>query len=193
MNILINCRSTGRIASVLHYKLITLGIEHAFINDVFVEDFHILDNGITHLIAMAWNTKPGYKDDPEMNKRYALTNSHWINEAKRLNVHSTYLGTSDNSGFESCLYHESKNSLDGLADVTLKIPYVWQPSREGSIAYLVENNLPYKIFNPGQLVSYVTEDEIVCKILDTIDAKGTFDLASKKAPLSYWINYFNQV
>ena len=179
-------------ASALRRRLEALGVKHAFVHDVFTDDFSAFDNGTTHLIAMAWNTKPGYKDDVEMNKHYALANARWIDEAKKRHIHITYLGTSDTSGFENCPYHEYKNSLDGMADVTLKIPYVWQPSREGSIAYLVNNNLPYRIFDPEKLVSYVTEEEIVYKILETIDSRGTFDLANKKAPLSYWINRFSR-
>lgn len=191
MNILINCRPSGRIASALHDKLENDGIKHDFIQDVFISDFSAL-NGKTHLIAMAWNTKPGYKDDVESNIKYASANRMWINESKQRGIHTTYLGTSDTSGFEDCPYHAIKNSLDGLADVTLKIPYVWQPLRVGSIAYLVENNLPYKIFDSEKLISYVTENQIVNEIMQTIDDFGIFDMAKEKDMIVNWIEHLRK-
>lgn len=190
MDILLNCKPSGRIASAIHRRLDKDGIRHSFVQDVFSYDFSLLD-GKTHLIAMAWNTKPGYKNDVESNNRYALANKAWINESRRRGIHSTYLGTSDNSGFEDCPYHAIKNSIDNEADVTLKIPYVWQPLRVGSIAYLVENKMPYTIFDPEEVVSYVSEEEIVDMILYTIDSAGKFDMAMQFKTLPDWIRHFS--
>lgn len=190
MNILISGKSTGRLASKIYKALTNHSI--LFCTDIFdYSQFKKLNN-IDIFIAAAWNMKSNYKEDP-INEYYAKVTIDWLREAKRRNVKSIYLGTSDKSSFDSnCLYHICKNKCDKYADVTLKIPFVWQPNRINSLAYKVANKLDYSLVD-GKFI-YVTEMQIIDKIINIIDSKidkqiVEFDIEPQ--PLEYWVENLN--
>jgi hypothetical protein len=191
MNILLNSRHTGRIAKAL----IDCFIQHSNISFTCVQDFFKSEpaealEGHTHMIALAWDTSPGYKDS-ERNYDYMRRTLEWLEQAKMAGVHSTYLGTSDKSGFGDCLYKQCKDALDPAADMTIKIPFVWQPSREGSLPYKVVNGLEYELDKTAR-VSYVTEGQVVDMVLATLDCTGVVDMAGPRLPLQHWIEQFGR-
>lgn len=198
MNIVISGKPTGRLSSKIYKGLSEKGHSVSFCTDIFdYSQMGVLDNADV-FIATAWNTKGDYKNDP-INEKYAKATIKWLDECRSRNVFSIYLGTADDSGFEDCLYHRCKNKCDSRADIVLKIPYVWQPDREGSLAWKTSNGIEYNI-TTSENVRYVTDSEIVDRIVQCItehaEGKTTpkqilFSEIEKKS-LEYWIEKFGK-
>lgn len=198
MNILISGRPTGRLASRIATALrkdpSNIVIFQENIWDLKMkENLHAYDV----YISTAWNTKGNYKEDP-INEEYAFYTCLWLDACKEKNIYSIYLGTSDNSGFEDCLYHRCKNKCDSHADTVLKIPYVWQPSRVGSLAWKVAKGDKYEITSHNK-ICYITEDEIIETVEKCLNEHfinhntiGKIELANKNAEsLETWVSRFS--
>lgn len=195
MNILISGRPSGRITSKLKTSLEIKGHSVAFQENIWDSTF-IRENIHAYdvYIAAAWKTKGDYKEDP-INEEYAKYTNLWLDLCREKGVYTIYLGTSDMSGFEDCLYHRCKNMCDPHADTVLKIPYVWQPNRVGSLAWKVANGKDYEL-SPG-LFSYTDEDTIVETVLNVLflhslgSSVKVLELGSKPEPLETWIHRFS--
>lgn len=94
---------------------------------------------------------------------------------------------------ENCLYTKYKNKLDCFVDCVIKIPYVWQTNRIGSLPYKVENNEDFLIYNDS-LIQYVTNkdiiDKIICCINYNIYGKIWFNKPYKS--ISKWIEFYKE-
>lgn len=187
MKIVIAGRPTGRIISKLCgvFEFDTI----QFVEDIFnISSFNILKDADV-FIAAAWNTRGNYKNDLD-NYRYAYYTRHWLLKCRQMNVHTIYLGTSDTSGFEDCLYHRCKNMNDNYADATIKIPYVWQPLRVNSLPWKVLRKEPYTLDEKAEVI-YVTEDQIINAIVNMMDKNGIYEFNEKKHSLRYWIDKYS--
>lgn len=188
-NILISGKPSGRIGSN-----IALSLRAKQKNIDFQENIFDLRSDCSFLrkydlyIACAWNTKSGYKSDP-INEQYALNTNFWLDRCRDYGVKTIYLGCSEKSGFEKCLYRDCKKKCEDHADVVLRIPFVWQPYRIGSFAWKISNGIPMKI-QDGKFI-FIPESKIVETVLRIIDLEKfdehivEFDHPSE--PLDVWI------